>query len=132
MPSYLAFRAPDSMSFPSHSRADGRWHTFEEILQCLHQSGIYIHADQLAQFLLAHGLPVHQRYVPPHLHTKAIAIEENYRGDMVREIEELEPPCWDYSWMEDIEQPVLPNKQHQQIICIEEGEQPDWDFSWLS
>jgi hypothetical protein len=64
------------------------WLTFEQMLRKLHQEGIYLHSEQLAEFLLCHGLPVHLRYVPPHLHQRAIAINENYQGDMAQLIEE--------------------------------------------
>jgi hypothetical protein len=60
------------------------WPTFEEILHRLHQEGIYIHSEQLAEFLLTHGLPVHLQYVPSHLQEKARVINENYQGDMAR------------------------------------------------
>lgn len=69
------------------------WDSFEEILKRLHQEGIYLHPDQLAEFLLMHGLPVDPRYVPPHLQDKAKQINTNYQGDMAR-LEETE----DYSW----------------------------------
>lgn len=66
------------------------WQTFESILRRLHQEGIYVDADQLAEFFLSHGLPVHLRYVPDRLKQKAIAINQNYRGDMAQLVEELE------------------------------------------
>lgn len=91
-----------------------RWPTFEEILQCLHAQGVYIHSEQLAEFLLGHGLPVHLRYVPARLQSKAREINENYNGDMVRLVEELEPPNWDFSWMENIQKPTVHhNRNHQ-------------------
>jgi hypothetical protein len=62
-----------------------RWHTFPEILSRLHQEKIYIHPDQLAEFMLFHGLPVDLRYVPKHLRQRAKVINDNYRGDMARE-----------------------------------------------
>jgi hypothetical protein len=66
------------------------WLTFEQILRRLHTEGIYIHADQLAEFFLVHGLPVHLQYVPPHLHTKAQVINQHYQGDMAVLTEERE------------------------------------------
>jgi hypothetical protein len=74
---------------------DESWHTFEEILSRLHAEGIYIDADQLAAFLLHHGLPVHLRYVPPHLRDKAMTVNQSYQGDMAQLIEE-----WDYPYSE--------------------------------
>ncbi|MBD2462005.1 hypothetical protein H6G89_13200 [Oscillatoria sp. FACHB-1407] len=71
--------------------ADG-WTSFEQMLQRLHNEGIYIHADQLAEFLLFHGLPVHLRYVPVHLRQKAERINQNYRGDMAQLVEEQDNP----------------------------------------
>ncbi|HEY9709904.1 MAG TPA: hypothetical protein V6D48_16990 [Oculatellaceae cyanobacterium] len=108
-----------------------RWPTFEDILQRLHTAGIYIHSEQLAEFLLDHGLPVHLRYVPPHLQLKAIQVNENYQGDMACLIEELEPPCWDFSWMDNIQMPPIQNNQSTQEGLIEQQEQPSWEYSWL-
>ncbi|HEY9638011.1 MAG TPA: hypothetical protein V6D14_31755 [Coleofasciculaceae cyanobacterium] len=116
------------MQFSSRSHNGQRWPTFEEILQRLHAEGIYIHAEQLAEFLLAHGLPVHLRYVPEHLRHKAIKVNENYQGDMVRVIEELEPPYWDFSWMEDIHTPSIQKKPKHPAFRIEQLEQPSWDY----
>jgi len=87
---------------------DQRWHKFTEILQRLHQEGIYIHSEQLAEFLLAHGLPVDLCYVPEHLHSKAIPINQNYQGDMVSLAEQPEPD-WDYSWMNEVQTPIVKN-----------------------
>jgi len=129
MPSNLLSTALNSMQLLSQLKTDKRWPTFEEILQHLHEQRIYIHSEQLAEFLLAHGLPVHLRYVPTHLRAKAIQINEHYRGDMVRLIEEPEPPCWDFSWMENIQMPPIKNDQSHQFRLIEELEQPSWDFS---
>lgn len=106
-----------------------RWPTFEELLQRLHTQGIYIHSEQLAEFLLEHGLPVHLRYVPPHLRLKAIQVNENYQGDMACLIEELEPPCWDFSWMDNIQMPPIQNNQNHPNPLIEEQEQPSWEYS---
>lgn len=117
------------MSLSSQSQTNARWPTFEEILQCLHAQGIYVHSEQLAEFLLAHGLPVHLRYVPAHLRLKAIEVNKNYQGDMVEVIEELEPPYWDFSWMENIEISLNQNDQNNSIYLIEEQEQPAWDYS---
>ena len=60
------------------------WTPFEAILKRLHNEGIYIHAEQLAEFYLAHGLPVDLCYVPSHLRSKAQRINQNYQGDMAR------------------------------------------------
>ncbi|MBW4648009.1 MAG: hypothetical protein KME06_04815 [Kastovskya adunca ATA6-11-RM4] len=68
------------------------WHSFEEIVQRLHGEGIYIHPEQLAEFYLAHGLPVHLRYVPNHLKAKAAKLNENYQGDMAALTEEEDYP----------------------------------------
>lgn len=108
-----------------------RWPTFEDILQRLHTAGIYIHSEQLAEFLLDHGLPVHLRYVPPHLRLKAIQVNENYQGDMACLIEELEPPCWDFSWMDNTQMPPIQNNPSTQERLIEQQEQPSWEFYWL-
>ncbi|MBE9177925.1 hypothetical protein IQ268_04920 [Oculatella sp. LEGE 06141] len=60
------------------------WPTFKRLLQRLHAEGIYIHSDQLAEFLIVHGLPVDLCHVPHHLHAKARVINQNYRGDMAQ------------------------------------------------
>lgn len=75
----------------------GHWHTFEDVLSRLHQEGIFVHPDQLAEFFVQHGLPVDLRYVPAHLQHKATRINDNYEGDMVR-LEEFEEPPW-YSYL---------------------------------
>ncbi|MBW4522851.1 MAG: hypothetical protein KME16_24705 [Scytolyngbya sp. HA4215-MV1] len=69
------------------------WHSFEAILQRLHQEGIYLHPDQLASFFLMHGLPVDLRYVPAHLQLRARSINENYQGNMAR-MEVLKQPSY--------------------------------------
>lgn len=120
-----------SIPLSSERHPEERWPTFEEILQRLHAQGIYIHSEQLAEFLLAHGLPVHLRYVPAHLRRKAIEVNENYRGDMARAVEEPEPPCWDFSWMENIQQPFIQNKGSDRVHQLEEQDQPSWERSWL-
>lgn len=117
------------MNLSSQSQNDERWPTFEEILTRLHTQGIYIHSEQLAEFFLAHGLPVHLRYVPSHLRAKALTINQNYQGDLVRVIEELEPPSSDFSWME--EQLPSTQKDEQSVLFIEPQEQPAWDYSWF-
>jgi hypothetical protein len=66
------------------SSAVDRWDSFEEILDRLHREGIYIHSEQLAEFLLYHGLPVDLQYVPVHLQQKAMQINQHYQGDMAR------------------------------------------------
>jgi hypothetical protein len=81
----------ESVQDSASIQAQQPWHTFEGILRRLHQEGIYIDADQLAEFLLSHGLPVQLRHVPAHLTQRAIAINQNYRGDMAQLIEETEP-----------------------------------------
>lgn len=131
MQSNLLSIALNNMQLSSQLHTNQRWQTFEEILQRLHKQGIYIHSEQLAEFLLRHGLPVHLRYVPAHLRSKAIQVNQNYQGDMVRQIEELEQPCWDFSWMDNIHMPVIQNDQSNQVRQIEEREQPAWDSSWV-
>lgn len=123
--------ALNSMSPSSQLQLNKRWPTFEDILQGLHAQGIYLHSEQLAEFLLAHGLPVHLRYVPAHLRVKAIEVNKNYQGDMVCMIEEPEPPDWDFSWMDNTQMPFIPNNLCNQVRWIDEKEQPTWDYSWL-
>ena len=118
-----------SMKLSSQLKSDEHWPTFEEILQNLHIQGIYIHSEQLAEFLLAHGLPVHPRYVPTHLRSKAIEVNQNYSGDMVRVVEELDPPYWDFSWMENIQKPFIQNNPSDIVGWFEQIEQPSWDYS---
>lgn len=60
------------------------WLTFEAMLHRLHTEGIYLHPDQLAEFLLYHGLPVSLGYVPDRLREKAIEVNTHYKGDMAR------------------------------------------------
>jgi hypothetical protein len=129
MPSNLSSTSLNSIQSSLQS-TDERGPTFEEMLQHLHSQGIYIHSDQLAEFLLAHGLPVHLRYVPGHLRHKALQVNQNYQGDLVRLIEEPEPPCWDFSWMKEIQKPLVHNDDNSARL-IEEQEQPSWDYSWL-
>ncbi|NET55953.1 MAG: hypothetical protein F6K47_07220 [Symploca sp. SIO2E6] len=112
----------------SSQQQDDQWPTFEELLQRLHREGIYIHAEQLAESLLAQGLPVDLRYVPQHLRAKAIEVNQSYQGNMVRLIKEEQD--WDYSWMEQVQMPEV--QADHQVLLIEEGEQPEWDGSWLS
>jgi hypothetical protein len=131
MQSNLLSIALNNMQLSSQLNTTQRWQTFEEILQRLHKQGIYIHSEQLAEFMLRHGLPVHLRYVPTHLRSKAIQVNQNYQGDMVRQIEELEQPCWDFSWMDNIQMPLIQNDQSNQVRLIEEREQPAWDSSWV-
>jgi hypothetical protein len=129
MPSNLLSSALNSLQSSSLSQTDERWPTFEEILQGLHKQGIYVHSEQLAEFMLAHGLPVHLRYVPSHLRHKALEVNQNYQGDMVQVIEELEHPSWDFSWMEEIQLPSAP--EDNPMLLIEAQEQPAWDYSWF-
>lgn len=123
--------ALNSMKSSSSHKTDEHWPTFEEILQRLHAQGIYIHNEQLAEFLLAHGLPVHLRYVPRHLFAKAIEVNRHYNGDMVRVVEEPEPPSWDFSWMENIQEPLTHNSLSERVEWWETTEQPTWDYSWM-
>lgn len=71
---------------------DNGWITFEQMLKRLHQAGIYIHTEQLAEFLLSHGLPVHLRYVPSRLQQRAEQINQNYQGDMAQLVDEWDSP----------------------------------------
>lgn len=128
MPSNLLAIALNDMPLSSPLQTEERWPTFEEILQCLHTQGIFIHPEQLAEFLLAHGLPVHLRYVPARLQLKALAINQNYQGDMARLIEELEPPIWDFSWMDSVEKPFTQNDYSTLAHLFEQQEQPSWDY----
>ncbi|NEP11765.1 MAG: hypothetical protein F6J92_36420 [Symploca sp. SIO1A3] len=128
MPSNLLSGALNSSKLSSPQQ-DKQWPTFEALLRRLHREGIDIHAEQLAEYLLANGLPVHLRYVPKHLRAKAIEVNQNYRGNMVRLIEEQEQG-WDYSWMDKVQMPEI--QKDYQVQSIEEGEQPEWDGSWLS
>lgn|ERR687885_158275 len=123
--------ALNSMKSSSHSPGNERWPTFEEILHNLHTQGIYIHSEQLAEFMLAHGLPVHLRYVPAHLRPKAMQVNQSYEGDMARIIEELEHPYWDFSWMENIQKPFIHDSLSDRSDWVEEIEQPSWDYSWM-
>ncbi len=131
MSSNLIFSILNRMPLSSQRQTDQHWPTFEGILQGLHSQGIYIHPEQLAEFLLAHGLPVHLRYVPAHLRARAMKVNENYRGDMVCLVEELEPPCWDFSWMHNTRMPYTQIDLSDRDCPIEELEQPFWDYSWL-
>jgi len=97
MTSHCFFGNSDSAQISVQPQPSEDWPTFEEMLQRLHQTGIYIHPDQLAEFLLAHGLPVHLRYVPKHLQQKALQVNENYQGDMVRLVEEIDHPSGNFS-----------------------------------
>lgn len=74
-----------------------KWPTFGEILQGLHREGIYIHSDQLAEFFLAHGLPVDLGYVPKRLKEKAKFINKNYQGDVATLSEDISERSEDYS-----------------------------------
>lgn len=64
------------------SEPEQPWRTLPQILVRLHQEGIYLRLGQLAEFFLAHGLPVDLQYVPSHLQAKATQINQNYQGDM--------------------------------------------------
>jgi hypothetical protein len=69
---------------------DEPWSSFEEILERLHRKGVYLHAEQLAEFLLMHGLPVDLCYVGDRLRSKAELVNRHYQGDMAR-LEVLAP-----------------------------------------
>jgi hypothetical protein len=60
------------------------WHTFPQILHRLHQERIFIHPEQLAEFMVMHGLPVDLEYVPNHLKQKADQINTHYQGDLAQ------------------------------------------------
>jgi hypothetical protein len=90
MPNHLSSSAVSCA--PDSTQTQPAWQTFEGILQRLHQEGVYIDTEQLAEFFLSHGLPVHLRYVPNRLKQRAIAINQNYQGDMAQLVEELEQP----------------------------------------
>jgi hypothetical protein len=70
---------------------DQPWSSFEEILERLHRDGVYLHSEQLAAFLVMHGLPVDLCYVDDRLRAKAEQINLHYQGDMAR-LEELDTP----------------------------------------
>lgn len=79
------------------AKASERWHTFPEILRRLHQERIFIHPDQLAEFMLRHGLPVDPCYVPKHLKQRAKLINSHYQGDMARsEVVEDQPSLFPF------------------------------------
>jgi hypothetical protein len=61
-----------------------RWYSFEEILDRLHAEGIYLHPEQLAEFLVLHGLPVDLCHVSDRLRPKAERINRHYLGDMAQ------------------------------------------------
>jgi len=65
-------------------KASSHWHTFEEILQRLHQEGYYLHPHQLAEFFIRHGLPVDLQHVPAQLRQRAKQINDNYLGDLAQ------------------------------------------------
>lgn len=79
-------------------------HSFRAILRRLHAEGIYIHSEQLAEFLLAHGLPVDLHYVPARLKEKATYVNKNYQGDMALVGEEEDEQSWDFSdlWWDNL------------------------------
>lgn len=78
----------------------GHWPTFAEILYRLHKEGIYIHANQLAEFMVVHGLPVDLQYVPSKLQERARALNANYRGDMACLSEKSDDYFWYVSSLE--------------------------------
>ena len=69
------------------------WPSFAQIMRRLHREGIYLHPEQLAEFLLAHGLPVDLCYVPAHLRAKAVFVNQNYQGDMACLKQDLDQYC---------------------------------------
>ncbi|MGI0488724.1 hypothetical protein ACN4EK_25220 [Pantanalinema rosaneae CENA516] len=79
-----SFRQTASVESTNSLREQAAWHSFPQILQRLHQEKILIHPDQLAEFMLMHGLPVDLQYVPPHLQQKAQQINTHYQGDLAR------------------------------------------------
>ncbi|MBD1999492.1 hypothetical protein H6G00_23245 [Leptolyngbya sp. FACHB-541] len=89
MPDYISSSTLSCVPSSTQTQ-ESTWQTFEGILQRLHQEGIYIDAEQLAVFFLSHGLPVHLRYVPDRLKQRAIAINQNYQGDMAQLVDEVE------------------------------------------
>lgn len=84
MPHRFASSFEYSFDESERKRSPHEWHTFQDILQRLHNEGVYIHAEQLAEFMLVHGLPVPPSYVPDRLKEKAQFINEHYRGDLAR------------------------------------------------
>ncbi|MBL1177720.1 hypothetical protein [Pantanalinema sp. GBBB05] len=79
-----SFRQPAPVESANPPRDAIAWHSFPQILQRLHQEKILIHPDQLAEFMLMHGLPVDPQYVPQHLQQKAHQINTHYQGDLAR------------------------------------------------
>lgn len=67
------------------------WHTFPQILHRLHQERIFIHPEQLAEFMVMHGLPVDLQYVPQHLQQRAQQINTHYQGDLAQLADSPEP-----------------------------------------
>lgn len=67
------------------------WHTFPQILQRLHREQIFIHPEQLAEFMVMHGLPVDLQYVPQHLKQKAHQINTHYQGDLAQLADSPQP-----------------------------------------
>lgn len=63
------------------SKPNSHWSTLAEIVYRLHLEGIYIRVEQLAEFMLLHGLPVDLQYVPKRLQEKAKAINASYQGE---------------------------------------------------
>ncbi|MBD1861108.1 MULTISPECIES: hypothetical protein [Trichocoleus] len=79
----------------SHSSSQQHWHSFSHMLKRLHAEGVYLHPQQLAEFLVVHGLPVDLRYVPERLQQKAMSINAHYNGDMAALAEDSEEQPWD-------------------------------------
>lgn len=77
-------RASKAITAKRPKSSTEHWHTFTDILQRLHQEHILIHPEQLAEFMVRHGLPVDLRFVPKHLQQRAKVINANYQGDMAR------------------------------------------------
>ncbi|MBD1880122.1 hypothetical protein NC997_09095 [Trichocoleus sp. DQ-A2] len=99
MASNLSSRNPVRVQSASQSQHHNHWSNFEEMLQRLHAEGLYIHPEHLAEFLLAHGIPVNLRYVPEHLKSKAVFINENYQGDMAHLVEEPDATSSQFPWL---------------------------------
>ncbi|HHP7243697.1 MAG TPA: hypothetical protein ACFE0H_03320 [Elainellaceae cyanobacterium] len=103
MPPYSPLHSSDTVQYTHQRQGTSQlqsaiqsstlpWTTFEDMLHRLHADGVYVHSEQLAEFLLAHGLPVDLRYVPSHLQSKARHINEHYQGDMAALADEPSQP----------------------------------------
>ncbi len=79
----------------SHAPSRQHWYGFSNMLKRLHDEGVYLHPEQLAEFLVAHGLPVDPRYAPERLQQKARLINAHYGGDMAALDEDSDEQPWD-------------------------------------